>query len=61
MKNYIKFIILALVLNSCGTAISNIDVEDRMEHAEILKLNKGDKIIVVNASNLMITGNKKHK
>ena len=44
MKNCIKFIILALVLNSCGKAISNIAVDDRMEHAETLKLNKGDKI-----------------
>ena len=44
MKNYIKIIILALVLNSCGKAISNIAVEDRLEHTETLKLNKGDKI-----------------
>ena len=44
MKNYIKIIILALVLNSCGKAISNIAVEDRLEHSETLKLYKGDKI-----------------
>ena len=44
MKNYIKIIILALVLNSCGKAISTITVEDRLEHTETLKLNKGDKI-----------------
>jgi PBP1b-binding outer membrane lipoprotein LpoB len=44
MKKYIKIIILALVLNCCGKPIGNIALEDRMEHTETLKLNKGDKI-----------------
>jgi hypothetical protein len=44
MKNYIKIIILVLVLNSCGKPIINIAIEDRMEHAKTLKLYKGDKI-----------------
>jgi hypothetical protein len=44
MKKYIKIIILALVLNCCGKPIGNIAIEDRMEHTETLKLNKGDKI-----------------
>lgn len=44
MKNCIKTIILALVLNSCGKPIINIAIEDRVEHAETLKLYKGDKI-----------------
>lgn len=44
MKNYIKIIILVVILNSCGKLISIIAIEDRMEHVETLKLYKGDKI-----------------
>ncbi|WP_040282398.1 hypothetical protein [Psychroserpens damuponensis] len=44
MKNYIKVILLTLVLNSCGKAINTIAIEDEMEHSETLTLQKGDNI-----------------
>jgi hypothetical protein len=44
MKKIVPIIILTIILNSCGKAISKITIEDRNEHVQTIRLNEGDKI-----------------